>query len=161
MKKMILAAAVSSTILMSQAFAQNNPGNNRNNQGGGHHHGAGGHHHGAPAPIDRSPARGPGGILGQRRWSSLTRRERQIILTLMAEGLSNKDVGRRLNLSEGTVKVHLHNIYQKLQVNKRTALVAIAHAHREELQQHIASYWRADELNQAGEWGAPSYQNPA
>jgi two-component system, NarL family, nitrate/nitrite response regulator NarL len=44
--------------------------------------------------------------------NSLTSREREIVLAL-AEGLSNKDVGRRLNLSEGTVKVHLHNIYSK------------------------------------------------
>ena len=44
--------------------------------------------------------------------NSLTSREREIVLTL-AEGLSNKDVGRKLSLSEGTVKVHLHNIYSK------------------------------------------------
>jgi two-component system nitrate/nitrite response regulator NarL len=56
----------------------------------------------------------------------LTSRERQIML-MVASGLSNKDVGRRLDLSEGTVKVHLYNIYRKLGVNKRTALVAIAH----------------------------------
>jgi hypothetical protein len=36
--------------------------------------------------------------------------------------------GRRLNLSEGTVKVHLHNIYQKLWVKTRSALVVLAHA---------------------------------
>ena len=47
--------------------------------------------------------------------NSLTSREREVFLAL-AEGLSNKDVGRRLNLSEGTVKVHLHNIYNKLGV---------------------------------------------
>jgi DNA-binding CsgD family transcriptional regulator len=58
---------------------------------------------------------------------SLTNREREIVLTLAAGGLSNKDVGRRLNLSEGTVKVHLHNIYQKLGVKTRTALVVLAH----------------------------------
>ena len=39
----------------------------------------------------------------------------------------NKDVGRRLNISEGTVKVHLHNIYSKLGVKNRTALVVQAH----------------------------------
>ena len=33
----------------------------------------------------------------------LTSREREIVLTLASGGLSNKDVGRRLNLSEGTV----------------------------------------------------------
>jgi two-component system, NarL family, nitrate/nitrite response regulator NarL len=45
--------------------------------------------------------------------NSLTRHERQIVL-MVASGLSNKDVGRRLDLSEGTVKVHVHNIYTKL-----------------------------------------------
>jgi DNA-binding CsgD family transcriptional regulator len=59
--------------------------------------------------------------------NSLTSRERKIVLTLAAGGLSNKDVARRLNLSEGTVKVHLHNIYQKLGVKTRTALVVLAH----------------------------------
>src|SRR5436190_16244326 len=63
---------------------------------------------------------------------SLTMRERQIIL-LVAEGLSNKVVGRRLELSEGTVKIHLHNIYQKLHVNNRTTLAALAITHRDEL----------------------------
>jgi len=51
----------------------------------------------------------------------LTERERQII-ELVSEGLSNKQVGRRLDLSEGTIKVHLHHIYQKLAINNRTAL---------------------------------------
>jgi DNA-binding NarL/FixJ family response regulator len=59
--------------------------------------------------------------------NSLTSREREIVLALLAEGLSNKDVGRKLKLSEGTVKVHLHNIYQKLGVKNRTALAALAY----------------------------------
>jgi two-component system, NarL family, nitrate/nitrite response regulator NarL len=72
--------------------------------------------------------------LGQSKQqvNSLTGRERQIVL-IVAEGLSNKEVGRQLNLSEGTVKVHLHNIYNKLGVKNRTALVAIAHVYHEEL----------------------------
>jgi two-component system nitrate/nitrite response regulator NarL len=57
----------------------------------------------------------------------LTSRERQIVLTLVASGLSNKGIGRQLNLSEGTVKVHMHNIFTKLGVCNRTALVAMAH----------------------------------
>jgi two-component system nitrate/nitrite response regulator NarL len=57
--------------------------------------------------------------------NSLTSREREVVLAL-AEGLSNKDVGRKLNLSEGTVKVHLHNIYGKLGVKNRTALAVLA-----------------------------------
>jgi len=49
--------------------------------------------------------------------NSLTSREREIVLAL-AEGLSNRNVGRRLNISEGTVKVHLHSIYSKLGVGR-------------------------------------------
>jgi tripartite-type tricarboxylate transporter receptor subunit TctC len=52
----------------------------------------------------------------------LTPREREIV-DLISLGLSNKEVGRRLNLQEGTVKVHLHNIYSKTGVSNRTALV--------------------------------------
>jgi DNA-binding NarL/FixJ family response regulator len=63
---------------------------------------------------------------------SLTCREREIVL-LVAEGLSNKEMCRRLGLSEGTVKIHLHNIYEKVGVNNRTALAAMAVAGREEL----------------------------
>jgi len=55
----------------------------------------------------------------------LTDRERQIV-QLVSEGLPNKEVGRRLNLSDGTIKVHLHNIYQKLAINNRTTLAAWA-----------------------------------
>ena len=56
---------------------------------------------------------------------SLTSREREIVLALV-QGLSNKEVGRRLNISEGTVKVHLHNICSKLGVKNRTALAVLA-----------------------------------
>jgi len=55
----------------------------------------------------------------------LTDRERQI-MGLVSEGLSNKEIGRRLNLTDGTIKVHLHNIFQKLEINNRTVLAALA-----------------------------------
>jgi len=55
----------------------------------------------------------------------LTDRERQI-MRLVSEGLSNKEIGRRLNISDGTIKVHLHNIYQKLEISNRTVLAALA-----------------------------------
>ena len=58
--------------------------------------------------------------------NGLTSREREVVLAV-AEGLSNKRIGQRLNLSEGTVKVHLHNVYSKLGVKNRTALVVLAH----------------------------------
>jgi two-component system, NarL family, nitrate/nitrite response regulator NarL len=55
----------------------------------------------------------------------LTERERQIA-KLVSAGLSNKEIGQQLNLSAGTIKVHLHNIYQKLDINNRTTLTALA-----------------------------------
>ena len=54
----------------------------------------------------------------------LTRRERQIA-ELVSEGLPNKEIGRRLGLSAGTIRVHLHRVYQKLAINNRTALAAL------------------------------------
>jgi two-component system nitrate/nitrite response regulator NarL len=54
----------------------------------------------------------------------LTEREREIV-RLVCEGLSNKEVGRQLNISDGTIKVHLHHVYQKLAVSNRTALAAL------------------------------------
>jgi len=58
----------------------------------------------------------------EHRDDVLTAREREIV-DLISRGLSNKEVGRQLNLQEGTIKVHLHNIYTKLEVSNRTALV--------------------------------------
>ena len=56
---------------------------------------------------------------------ALTDRELQI-MRLVSEGLSNKELGRRLNLTDGTIKVHLHHIFQKLELSNRTALAAFA-----------------------------------
>ena len=70
--------------------------------------------------------------MGLRVTESLSLREREVML-LVSEGLSNKGVGRRLNLSEGTVKIHLHNIYQKVGVANRTALTGLAIAYRDQL----------------------------
>src|SRR5215468_2996875 len=59
----------------------------------------------------------------------LTDREREI-MRLVAEGLSNKEIGRQLNVSGGTIKVHLHHIYRKLEINNRTVLAALALSQR-------------------------------
>ena len=61
---------------------------------------------------------------------ALTLREREVML-LVADGLSNKEVGRRLNVAEGTVKIHLYTIYQKVAVNNRTALANLARLYRD------------------------------
>lgn len=54
----------------------------------------------------------------------LTRREYQIA-ELVNEGMSNKEIARSLRIASATVKNHVHNILEKLQVNRRGALGAI------------------------------------
>ena len=49
---------------------------------------------------------------------SLTKRELEI-LRLVAEGLTNEEIGKRIFISEKTVKTHLTNIFDKLKVNNR------------------------------------------
>ncbi len=49
---------------------------------------------------------------------SLTKRELEI-LNLVAEGLTNDEIGKKVFISEKTVKTHLANIFDKLQVNNR------------------------------------------
>jgi predicted ATPase/DNA-binding CsgD family transcriptional regulator/GAF domain-containing protein len=56
---------------------------------------------------------------------ALSNREIQI-LRLMDNGLSNKEIAVRLEITEGTVKSHAFNIYGKLQVNKRVKAIARA-----------------------------------
>ncbi len=51
----------------------------------------------------------------------LTGRERAVLL-LAVEGLRNKEIAARLDIAEGTVKLHLHSIYGKLGVQNRNAL---------------------------------------
>lgn len=50
--------------------------------------------------------------------SSLTKRERQI-LKLIASGMRNKLIARRLNITEGTVKVHVKRLFKKLRLKSR------------------------------------------
>ena len=55
----------------------------------------------------------------------LSKRELEV-LKLIAEGLSNQEIGSRLYLSLNTIKAHTRNIYGKLGVNNRTQAVARA-----------------------------------
>jgi len=54
-----------------------------------------------------------------RQTGMLTAREEQV-LTLIAEGLTNYKISRKLSVSENTVKYHIQNIYSKLHVTNRT-----------------------------------------
>jgi DNA-binding NarL/FixJ family response regulator len=58
----------------------------------------------------------------------LTERERSV-LKLIAQGMSNRDIGRALHLTEGTVKGYVSNILSKLRLEDRTqaALLAVKH----------------------------------
>lgn len=55
--------------------------------------------------------------------SPLSPREREI-LRLVAAGLSNKAIGRRLSITEGTVKNHVHNALRKLNMDNRIQAAA-------------------------------------
>ncbi|MGE8499525.1 MAG: LuxR C-terminal-related transcriptional regulator [Pseudomonas sp.] len=52
----------------------------------------------------------------------LTDREREVVC-LAAQGMSNDEIGQQLSLALGTVKWHLHNIYEKLKVRNRTQAI--------------------------------------
>ena len=55
----------------------------------------------------------------------LTPREIEVA-RMVAEGSTNREVSERLAISAGTVKVHLHHIYRKLNVRGRTGLMRYA-----------------------------------
>jgi len=62
--------------------------------------------------------------------SLLTPREREIA-DLVCDGLSNRRIADQLKTSEGTVGIHLQNIYRKLEINNRTMLAALRLRRRE------------------------------
>lgn len=64
---------------------------------------------GAPAPSPETPV--------------ITRRELEV-LQLVADGMSNKEIGARLWITEGTVKNHVHNALEKLQLENRIQAAA-------------------------------------
>ncbi len=53
---------------------------------------------------------------------TLTARELEIV-RMIAQGLRNKAIAERLFISEGTVKIHLHNVYEKLGLDGRLELM--------------------------------------
>jgi len=55
----------------------------------------------------------------------LTGREREVV-SLISEGLSNKEIAERLHIATHTVKSHIHNILEKLALNTRLQIAAFA-----------------------------------
>ncbi len=62
-------------------------------------------------------------VRNSKNW--LTTRQMQT-LELLAEGMSNKEISERMNLAEGTVKIHTAAVYQALRVSSRLEAVSAA-----------------------------------
>jgi two-component system, NarL family, nitrate/nitrite response regulator NarL len=62
---------------------------------------------------------------GREVGSVLSPREIEIV-RLLSGGLRNKEIGKKLFISEGTVKIHLHHVFEKLKLNSRVALTLYA-----------------------------------
>jgi DNA-binding CsgD family transcriptional regulator len=72
-------------------------------------------HRGYPSPARPEPASGP----------PLTAREKQI-LEAIARGLQNKEIAQELKISLATVRNHVHNILEKLEVHSKLEAVSLA-----------------------------------
>lgn len=70
---------------------------------------------------DSTPDKGA----SEKHFAELTKREREI-LCLLADGQSNKVIGRNLGISDGTVKLHVKAILRKLEVHSRVEAAVIA-----------------------------------
>lgn len=71
----------------------------------------------APATPAASPA-----------LDQLTQREREV-LTLVAQGLTNAEIARRLYIGEGTVKTHINHLFTKLDLRDRASAIVFAYDH--------------------------------
>jgi DNA-binding NarL/FixJ family response regulator len=77
---------------------------------------------------EESPTTGIAAVKrGPPRAFSLSERQREVF-TLLAEGLSNKAIARRLGITEGSVKTHVATIFDVLNVHNRVSAVAAARA---------------------------------
>ena len=104
-------------------------------------------------------AHGPGAPSATTRPAvRLTPREREIAAAAV-EGLQNKEIASRCGISTGTVKIHMHSIYQKLGIERRAQLPSALAALSDSYPLRIAALARAaagsfEEDGGAGEGGA-------
>ncbi|MFC0042283.1 helix-turn-helix transcriptional regulator [Actinomadura rayongensis] len=78
----------------------------------------------AGAPAGNAARAEPGGLpSGSPHLDRLTRREREV-LALLVRGMPNRRIARSLNITDATVKNHLHAVFVKLGVADRTEAVA-------------------------------------
>jgi len=80
-------------------------------------------------PVERTEGAAAREAARRGKWRrlspQLTSREVEIV-RLVIDGVTNKALAFRLQVSEGTTKVHLHNIFRKLEVGSRSELVQLA-----------------------------------
>jgi two-component system, NarL family, response regulator LiaR len=82
---------------------------------------------GPPVPLPSTSA--PSSVDSARREAlGITKRELEI-LTLIAEGLSNREIAERIFVSENTVKTHSSRLFDKLNARRRTQAVQLAKEH--------------------------------
>jgi two-component system nitrate/nitrite response regulator NarL len=74
--------------------------------------------------VTKPLSRRPRGLALRHIGSELTPRQVEIV-RLATEAITTREIAARLMVTEGTVKVHLHNIYEKLQVDGRVGLVRL------------------------------------
>jgi len=85
-----------------------------------------------PAPslsVSETPIAAAGATrrrLARTSAAAMTKREREVV-TLLGEGLSNKEIGVRLHIALHTVKTHVHNVLAKLALHTRLEIAAYAH----------------------------------
>jgi DNA-binding NarL/FixJ family response regulator len=65
-------------------------------------------------------------VAARRRLDTLTGREREVVVAV-AQGLSNAEIGRRLFMSEATVKAHVSRVLSKLGLSNRVQAAILAH----------------------------------
>ena len=80
------------------------------------------------APLAPKAASEVLAVRAGRREAELTGREREV-LALVADGLPNKQIARRLEISEKTVKAHLTRVYEQIGVTDRTQAALWAQRH--------------------------------
>jgi len=80
------------------------------------------------SPLAPKAARELVGARGKRSAAQLSDREREV-LSLVAAGLANKQIGRRLGITEKTVKTHLTSIFHRIGVADRTQAALWAERH--------------------------------
>nr|WP_196791847.1 response regulator transcription factor [Motilibacter deserti] len=78
------------------------------------------------SPLDPKAARALLTTRAARPTVEMTEREREV-LALLAAGLANKQIGRRLGITEATVKAHLTRVYAAIGVTDRTSAAVWAH----------------------------------